>query len=100
MILAEVAHSDDGNITAFTVKNHGNSYVCGAVSMLVLNTINSIEALTSQLFDCDYNADGGYIKFALKGPRDSGAGLLLNAMLLGLKSVREQYPDEINMKEM
>ena len=91
---------DDGKATAFTVTSHGESYVCGAVSMLVLNTVNSIEALTGQDFDCSYDDDGGYIRFALKGPRNDGAGLLLDAMLLGLKSVQEQYPGEINLKEM
>jgi len=100
MILAGVTKDVDGKIAAFTVKNHGVSYVCSAVSMLVLNTVNSIEALTGQQFDCDYDANGGYLSFALKGGRDSGAGLLLDAMWLGLESVREQYPDEINMKEM
>jgi len=97
MILAQVTTDADGKIIAFTVKNHGESYVCGAVSMLVLNTVNSIEALTGQSFDCDYDADGGYLSFALKGDRDSGAVLLLDAMWLGLKSVHEQYPDEIKM---
>ena len=53
MILAGVTKDADGKITAFTVQNHGESYVCSAVSMLVLNTVNSIEALTGQQFDCD-----------------------------------------------
>ena len=85
---------------AFTVKNHGESFVCAAVSMLVLNTVNSIESFTNQTFDCDYNEEDGYVKFVLKGSRESGAEVLLDAMMLGLRSVREQYPDEINLKEM
>ena len=98
--MAETAYDSEGRLTGFTVRNHGSSYVCGAVSMLVLNTVNSIEALTNQPFNCFYNEGGGYIRFALKGRRTSKAGLLLDAMLLGLKSAQQQYPDEINLKEM
>jgi len=100
MILAEVGYNAEGKLTAFTVQNHGDSYVCSAVSMLVINTINSIETLTGQQFDCDVNEEGVSIKFSLTAPRESGAGVLLDAMLLGLRSVCEQYPDEINLKEM
>jgi len=100
MILANMAYDAEGKFAAFTVKSHGDSYVCGGVSMLVLNTVNSIESLTSQPFDCDYDENGGYIKFAVKGHRESGAGLLLDAMLLGLKSVQGQYPSEISITEI
>jgi len=100
MILAEVTKDADDKLSAFKVENHGESYVCSAVSMLVINTINSIEALTGQQFDYDYDTNGGFIKLSLQGPRDSGASILLDAMLLGLRSVHEQYPDEIILKEM
>ena len=100
MINAEIVRGAGGEVTSFTVKNHGDSIVCAAVSMLVLNTINSIEALTKQDFDCDYDEDGGYIHFAPKGPPDAGAELLVKAMLLGLTSVQEEYAHEIIMKEM
>ena len=99
-MIEAVITTTDGQFCAFTVKNHGGSYVCGAVSMLVLNTVNCIEALTNQDFDCDYETQGGYIRFALKGPRGEEAGLLLDAMLFGLRDVQKQYPNEINLKEM
>ncbi|MCL2571631.1 MAG: ribosomal-processing cysteine protease Prp [Defluviitaleaceae bacterium] len=100
MISVEITRDTDGNIDSFLVKNHGDSYVCGAVSMLVINTVNSIETFTKQGFDCDYELDGAYVSFALKEPRDENAAILLKAMHLGLTGVREEYPDEINMKEM
>jgi len=100
MIRVEVAHNLEGRLTSFTVTNHGSSFVCGAVSMLVLNTINSIETLTNQAFNCHYNEGGGYIQFSLKGRRTSKAGVLLDAMLLGLKSTQEQYPREITVLSM
>ncbi|MCL2360194.1 MAG: ribosomal-processing cysteine protease Prp [Defluviitaleaceae bacterium] len=96
MILAEVIRKKWG-VDSFTVKNHGDSYVCSAVSMLVLNTVNSIEALTDQAFDCDYNNEGGYISFYLTGPMRSGTAILLDSMILGLTSVQDQYPTEIKL---
>lgn len=98
MIKTKITRKGPGSIEAFTVENHGDSYVCSAVSMLVINTINSIETLTPQHFDCDYDESGGYIRFSLKGPNDSGAELLLESMLLGLTHVQEQYPSEIELK--
>ena len=43
MILAEIFRDESGGITGFTVQNHGESIVCAAVSMLVLNTVNSLD---------------------------------------------------------
>ena len=95
MILAKLTRSPGGSIEAFTVENHGESFVCAGVSMLVLNTVNSIEALTGQKFTCDYHPDGGYISFELKGQQDKDAALLLESMYLGLTGVKDQYPTEI-----
>jgi len=97
MIQIETAYDDTGKLTGFTVQNHGNSYVCGAISMLVINTINSIEALTSQPFNSFDNDGGGYISFAIKGHRTTKAGILLDAMLLGLLSAAKQYPDDVEL---
>ena len=35
------------NITGFEIKNHGTDIVCSAVSILSLNTVNSLEAFTN-----------------------------------------------------
>ena len=86
----------------FKIKNHGEAHVCAAASMLVINTINSIEALTplgKNGFRCEYNQKGGYITFMLKNQqeREENAGLLLDAMVLGLESIKEAHPDEIRI---
>jgi uncharacterized protein YsxB (DUF464 family) len=97
MISVEVTRDCNGRICAFMARNHGESHACAAVSLMILNTVNSIEAFTSQDFDCDYEESGGFICFALKGQRKHDAGLLLDAMLLGLGCVQEQYPSEIEL---
>ena len=104
MITAQLSRNTAGQVVAFEVTNHGNSHVCAAVSMLVLNTVNAIEALTKAQFDCDYAAEGGYITFRLTSGRGEShgreAGLLLDAMALGLQSTADQYPQELTMKAM
>ena len=103
MIDAKIIRNNDGQAIGFTVENHGETHVCAAVSMLVINTVNSIESLTKlgeDGFLCDYKEDGGFITFSLKDRvnRDAEAGLLLDALVLGLYSVKEQHPDEVNVK--
>ncbi|MCL1787769.1 MAG: ribosomal-processing cysteine protease Prp [Defluviitaleaceae bacterium] len=100
MIRATILHNRAGEAVGFAVKNHGDPVVCAAVSMLTLNTVNSIEkltALTRQDFNCFWNDDGGFIVFALKRSslRSTGAGLLLDALVLGLYDVSTQYPNDI-----
>ena len=88
----------DGRICGFVVEDHGESKTCAAVSLLTLNTVNSIEALTDADFSYDYDPDGGFLRFEIAGA-DSGADLLLEAMALGLNSVKEEYSGEINITE-
>jgi uncharacterized protein YsxB (DUF464 family) len=90
----------EGDENSFKVKNHGRTDVCAAVSMLVLNTVNAIEALTDEPFKCDSNDEGGYIRFALtEPPAGKEARLLLDTMWLGINTVKEEYPAEIKIKK-
>jgi len=103
MIDANIIRNNAGQTVGFTVENHGETHVCAAVSMLVINTVNSIEALTKlgkDGFFCDYKEEGGFITFSLKDQinRNTEAGLLLDALVLGLCSVSEQHPDEVSVK--
>ncbi|MCL2199877.1 MAG: ribosomal-processing cysteine protease Prp [Defluviitaleaceae bacterium] len=102
MIDIKIIRGTHGKIISFTVANHGDSIVCAAVSMLVLNTVNSIEKLTRDNFTCDYNENGGYLTFSLTNPNTTteGINILLEAMSLGLTSAKAEYPTEIEIKEI
>ena len=101
MIAAEINKNASGVIYGFSVRNHGKSIVCAAVSMLVLNTVNSIEAFTDDDFNCEYDEEGGYLKFAFASELVSeSAAVLLKALDLGLASTKENYPKEISIKEI
>jgi uncharacterized protein YsxB (DUF464 family) len=85
-----------GAITGFIAENHGDPVVCAALSILAINTVNSIESFTDAAFSVDYDEKGGYLSFSLK-ETDAGAELLLRAFGLGLSSLSEQYGDEITI---
>ena len=102
MINAKIVRNASGRIIAFTVENHGESIVCAAVSMLVLNTVNSIYKFTKDKFTCDYDEkEGGFITFSLTNPatQTDGIIILLDAMHLGLTSAQAEYPGEIEIIE-
>ena len=99
MIDVSITKDQSGQLVEFKVKNHGNSNVCAAVSMLTLNTVNSIESFTEDNFFCEYDESGGYLLFRIDSPDVSeGTKTLLKSLELGLVSTLEEYPDEINVK--
>jgi len=103
MIKTTILCCDEGTVIGFTIKYHGDPIVCAAVSLLVINTFNSIEkltGLTERDYHCKYDDSGGFIDFSLNDPnmRDTGAGILLDAMVLGLESVKQHYPKEIKIE--
>ena len=99
MVSAAVKRNQQGRIIAFVVTSHCESRVCAAVSLLVTNTINSIEEFTDEPFSCEINSDvGGFVKFSLieDSPLDD-ANLLLESMFLGLKAVQLKHEEEIEL---
>lgn len=86
----------EGRIYGFTVAEHGRNDICAAVSLLALNTVNSIEALTEEDFNYEYNPEGGFLQWERKGANPD-ADLLLEAMVLGLTSVKENYDESIKL---
>ena len=99
MIQAEFVKDRLGSIRGFSVLSHGDSKACAAVSMLAINTVNSIESFTEDDIMYEYNEEsGGYLKFALAATSASeGTAVLLKALELGLTHVKELYPEEISI---
>lgn len=97
----------NNNIVGFKIKNHGKDIVCSAVSILSLNTINSIEAFSSVKFTLDYNPNGGFINFITNFSENfsnkfPNANILLKSFELGINGIKDEYPNEIylNYKEV
>ena len=96
--------NSDNECIGFGVSCHagyageGEDIVCAAISALVINTINSIEAFTEDDFQVDVNEETADIRFSLKESPSRECLLLLNSLILGLQRMEdEQYTDFIDI---
>ncbi|SDB09480.1 hypothetical protein SAMN02910298_00422 [Pseudobutyrivibrio sp. YE44] len=72
----------------------GYDIVCSAVSVLVLNTINSIEKFTDDAMTTEFVEEDGHIFTTFPESLSEKSQVLLDAMLLGLEEIQKQYGDE------
>ncbi|NBJ91459.1 ribosomal-processing cysteine protease Prp [Parablautia muri] len=97
MTSIRIIKSLHGEYKRVTCKGHagfakaGSDVVCSAVSMLVINTINSLDVLAGIKLQVDSDEEEGFIDcILLENPGESGR-LLLDSMVLGLEMVVSQY---------
>lgn len=100
-------YKNSGNaICGFCVSGHaefaeyGQDIVCAAVSILTLNTVNSIESFTEELVDSDVKSDG-FIKVwfpnIAKGNDSKDVSLLLRCLEKGLLDLQNEYQKYIRI---
>ena len=100
MIQISIQQDARGICTGFRVCGHagfaeyGNDIVCASVSVLVINTINSIEQFTDDSFVCDTDEKSGLIEFHMNSIISNDSELLLNSLVLGLQAIEENYGNE------
>jgi len=88
---------EDDRVLAFTCNGHAGyakeseDIVCAAISILVINTINSIEALTNTKPIVETEQESGYIHCSFEEDITDDAALLIDSMILGLSQIKEQY---------
>lgn len=99
MIIVYIRINQNKDVYSFRVDNHGKRIICAGVSVLTLNTVNSIKAFTDENFTVDYNREGGFLSFespTLKNnERQSAVALLLNSFYLGIRGIKKEYPEDI-----
>ena len=81
----------------------GSDIICAGVSALVVNTINSIDAFTSNTFEIETDDESGLIHFTLKEKATHDTTLLLDSMILGLQGIQSNYGEEfliVDFKEV
>ena len=104
MIKIAIYKNSQGIYRGFKLLGHagyseyGSDIVCSAVSVLVLNTINSIESFTKDSMRVRQDADEGLIEVHFKTDISSDTRLLMDAMVLGLKTIRNEYKKYILLK--
>ena len=97
MIEISIYKNANNLITGFKVSGHagysekGSDIVCSAVSVLVINTINSIENFTSDHFNITEDENKGLIEFHMKEPMSNNANLLMSSLALGLQGIQQEY---------
>ena len=91
-------HNDEINSVSLEghagYADHGQDIVCAAVSVLVINTFNSIEQFTEDAYSSEAAEDGGYLFMSFPEGISDKSKLLLDSMLLGLDEIQKQYGDE------
>lgn len=110
MIQAQFDRLKSKEIISFEISGHaesgpyGQDIVCAAVSALSIGTINSIIELAglSPIIDMD-EEQGGYLSMKIPDNQSEEqshiAQILLESLLLSLKSVQEESPDYIKIKQ-
>jgi len=102
MIQASFERNAQGQLCGFWVEDHGVDYVCAAVSALVINAINSLEAFTGEELLCDAEEEG-FIRCEMpkvrEGERNHDVDLLLSSLEMGLAAIAEEYPQQMRLLE-
>ena len=94
MVTATVVKNPSGYVS-FECSGHagfmkkGRDIVCAAVSMLTINTANSIMTLTDSKISVSQK--DGYISWKFEDIPDKDATLLMDSMIIGLRSIEEDY---------
>ena len=74
--------------------NYGKDIVCAAVSVLVINTINSLEELTKEDISVESDNESGYIECRFRLPLKETSKVLIDSLILGLSQIAKQYGEE------
>jgi len=92
-----IYRNQNREVERFTCSGHagyseyGNDIVCASISVLVINTINSIETFTSTAYLCEADEETGDIDFRFTEEISPDASLLVESMILGLKEIQNDY---------
>ncbi len=103
MISVNVYRDKDDNIAGFGCVGHagyadpGADIVCAAVSMLVINTINSIEKFTADDIKVSADPENGDIQCMFPSGISDETRLLFESMLLGLEEAQKNYGEYIKV---
>ena len=100
MTKAVIKKNIDGNYRGFSFEGHADyakanekDMVCASISVLVINTINSILEFTedSDSIKVDMNANRGIIRCEFDRSLSKESVLLVDSMILGLQSIQKEY---------
>jgi uncharacterized protein YsxB (DUF464 family) len=97
MTTITITKSSDGNYKWIESKGHagfadaGEDIVCAAISVLMINTMNSVEKFTEDGIVATCDEDRAILRLEFKDTPSHEADLLLKSFELGVNSIFEQY---------
>ncbi len=104
MINVTVYRDNSDHYTGFRCNGHaeyaeaGEDIVCSAVSALVINTINAIDAFTEDAYEMGADEESGLIDIGFPEGLHHDAALLIETMVMGLRSIEEMHSDFIHLE--
>ncbi|WP_062198891.1 ribosomal-processing cysteine protease Prp [Massilibacterium senegalense] len=109
MVIIRINRKNHTFVQSFAMSGHaesgpyGQDLVCAAVSAVSIGTINAIHTLTGVNLVTDIEEDGGFIRCDvpnnLSKETFDNVQLLLEGMIVSLKSIEEEYGKFIQIKE-
>ena len=90
----------DGYIDAYRISGHagyedyGKDIICSAVSMLAINTVNSLQMLAGETCEVCQDETDGLLSVTFDHRPNAEADLLLKSFELGIQGVIDQYGNE------
>lgn len=111
MITAKFKQNLAGLFTSFEITGHagfadiGEDIVCAAVSVLAIETVNSLDKMAGhQMIVEEADREGGYlyaeVRPELTPEQKSITQILLKHLYLSLEDVATTYPDYVRIKKL
>ena len=89
-----------GEYKSFTCKGHAGFYdygkdiVCASISVLVINTINSLEEIVHEQISVESDEESGMITCKFEVPLQETSKVLVDSLVLGLTQIVKQYGEK------
>ena len=109
MTAITIYQSKSGDYRRLFCKGHagyakaGKDIVCASISVLVINTINSLEELAKETMEVTTDERKGIIDLSFPGELSHKGRLLMDSLILGLKNIEGSYGKkylELNFEEV
>ncbi len=100
MIKVTAEKNADGIYNRVRLEGHaeyaeyGSDIICSAVSILVINTVNSIEQFTEDGIVVEQDEKTDRFEFYITSEISHETELLMKSLFLGLQGIREEYGEE------
>lgn len=69
----------------------GSDIVCAAISILVINTLNSIEELANEEIITESDEKEGYLECHFPNEINEKTKLFMDSLVMGLKGIEQNY---------